>query len=46
MVYNKEQYNLDSKLLSLPRATKYLVKVRTEISPGRFMAKLELHCAR
>ena len=46
VVYKNEQYSLDPKLLSLPRATKYLVKVRTEISPGRFMAKLELHCAR
>ena len=46
VVYNKEQYSLDPKLLSLPRATKYLVKKRTEISPGRYMAKLELHCAR
>ena len=46
VVHKNEQYSLDPKLLSLPRATKYLVKVRTEISPGRFMAKLELHCAR
>ena len=46
VVYKDEQYSLDAKLLSLPRATKYLVKVRTEISPGRFMAKLVLHCAR
>ena len=46
VVYKNEQYSLDPKLLSLPRATKYLVKVRTEINPGRFMAKLELHCAR
>ncbi|XP_065919477.1 uncharacterized protein [Dysidea avara] len=45
VVYKNEQYSLDPKLLPLPRATKYLVKVRTEISPGRFMAKLELHCA-
>ncbi|XP_065920927.1 uncharacterized protein [Dysidea avara] len=45
VVYKNEQYSLDHELLSLPRATKYLVKVRTEISPGRFMAKLELHCA-
>ncbi|XP_065919506.1 uncharacterized protein [Dysidea avara] len=45
VVYKNEQYSLDPKLLSLPRATKYLVKVRTEINPGRFMAKLELHCA-
>ena len=46
VVHKDEQYKLDAKLLSLPRATKYLVKVRTEISPGRFMAKLVLHCAR
>ena len=46
VVYKNEQYNLDPKLLSLPKASKYLVKVRMEISPGRFMAKLELHCAR
>jgi len=46
LVYNKEQYPLDRHLLSQPLATKYLVKVRTEISPGRFMAKLDLHCAR
>ena len=46
LVYNNEQYPLDHHLLSQPLATKYLVKVRTEISPGRFMAKLELHCAR
>ncbi|XP_065920931.1 uncharacterized protein [Dysidea avara] len=45
VVHKYEQYSLDPKLLSLPKATKYLVKVRTEISPGRFMAKLELHCA-
>ena len=45
-VYGNEQYSLDAKLLSLPRATKYLVKERTKISPGRFMAKLALHCAR
>ena len=46
VVYKNEQYSLDPKLFSLPRATKYLVKVKTENSPGRFMAKLELHCAR
>jgi len=46
IAYKNEQYSLDPKLLSLPRVTKYLVKVRTEISPGRFMAKLELHCSR
>ena len=46
LMYKNDQYSLDPKLLSLPRATKYLVKVRTEISPGCFMAKLELHCAR
>jgi len=46
IAYKSEQYSLDPKLLLLPRATKYLVKVRTEISPGRFMAKLELHCSR
>ena len=45
LVHLKEQYNLDHDLLSQPRATKYLVKVRTEISPGRYMAKLELHCS-
>jgi len=46
IAYKSEQYSLDPKLLSLPKATKYLVKVRTEISPGCFMAKLELHCSR
>ena len=46
LVYLKEQYHLDVDLLAQPRATKYLVKVRTEISPGRYMAKLELHCSR
>ena len=46
LVHLKEQYHLDHNLLSQPRATKYLVKVRTEISPGRYMAKLELHCSR
>ena len=46
LVYNKEQYHLDHNLLSQPKANKYLVKVRTEISPGRYMAKLELHCSR
>jgi len=46
LVHNNERYSLDPKLLLLPSATKYLVKKRTEISPGRFMAKLELHCAR
>ena len=46
LVHSSEQYSLDPKLLLLPSATKYLVKKRTEISPGRFMAKLELHCAR
>ena len=46
LVHHKEQYHLDNNLLSQPRATKYLVKVRTEISPGRFMAKLELQCSR
>jgi len=46
LVHLKEQYHLDHNLLSQPRATKYLVKVRTEISPGRYMAKLELCCSR
>ena len=46
LVHLKEQYHLDHDLLLQPRATKYLVKVRTEISPGRYMAKLELHCSR
>ena len=46
VVYLKEQYHLDHNLLSQPTATKYLVKVRSEISPGRYMAKLELHCSR
>ena len=46
LVHLKEQYHLDHNLLSQPRATKYLVKVRTEIVPGCYMAKLELHCSR
>jgi len=46
VVHKDEQYSLDAKLLPLPRATKYLVKRREEISLGRFMAKLVLHCAR
>ena len=46
LVHHKEQYHLDNNLLSQPKATKYLVKVRTEVSPGRFMAKLELQCSR
>ena len=46
LVHHKEQYHLDNNLLSQPKATKFLVKVRTEISPGRFMAKLELQCSR
>ena len=46
LVHLNEQYQLDHDLLSQPRATKFLVKVRTEISPGRYMAKLELHCSR
>ena len=46
LVYLNDQYRLDHDLLSQPRATKFLVKVRTEISPGRYMAKLELHCSR
>ena len=46
LVYLQDQYRLDHDLLSQPRATKFLVKVRTEISPGRYMAKLELHCSR
>ena len=46
LVHLKEQYHLDHDLLSQARATKYLLKVRTEISPGRYMAKLELHCSR
>ena len=46
LVHLKEQYHLDHDLLSQPRATKYLLKVRTEISPGRYMAKLELQCSR
>ena len=46
LVYLNDQYHLDHDLLSQPRATKFLVKVRTEISPGRYMAKLELHCSR
>ena len=46
LVHHKEQYHLDNNLLSQPRATKFLVKVRTEICPGRFMAKLELQCSR
>ena len=45
LVHHKEQYHLDNNLLSQPKATKFLVKVRTEISPGRFMAKLELQCS-
>ena len=40
LVHHKEQYHLDKNLLSQPRATKYLVKVRTEVSSGRHMAKL------
>ena len=46
LVHHKDQYHLDNNLLSQPKATKFLVKVRTEISPGRFMAKLELQCSR
>ena len=46
LVYHNEQYHLDIKLLSQPKATKYLLKVRTEISPGRYMARLELQCSR
>ena len=46
LVHLKEQYHLDHDPLSQPRATKYVVKVRTEISPGRYMAKMELHCSR
>ena len=46
LVHLNEQYQVDHDLLSQPRATKFLVKVRTEISPGRYMAKLELHCSR
>ena len=46
LVYLKEQYHLDVDLLAQPRTTKYLVRVRTEISPERYMAKLELHCSR
>ena len=46
LVHFEEQYHLDHNLLSQPRATKYLAKVRTEISPGRYMAKLELHYSR
>ena len=46
LIHHKEQYHLDNNLLSQPKATKFLVKVRTEISPGRFMAKLELQCSR
>ena len=46
LVYNNEQYPLDCHLLSQSLATKYLVKVRTETSPGRFMTKLQLHYAR
>ena len=46
LVHLKDQYNLDHKMLSQPHATKYFVKVRTEISPGHYMANLELHCSR
>ena len=46
LVHLQEQYHLDHNLLPQPRATKYLVKVRTEIEPGRYMAKLELHCSK
>ena len=46
LVHLNEQYQIDHYLLSQPRATKFLVKVRTEISPGRYMTKLELHCSR
>ena len=46
LVYNNEQYPLDHHLLSQSLATKYLVKVRTEIIPGRFMTKLQLHYAK
>ena len=45
-VHLQEQYHLDNNLLSQSRATKYFVKVRTEINPGRYMAKLELHSSR
>ena len=45
LVHLSEQYRLDHDLLSQPRATKFYVKIRTEISPGRYMAKLELHCS-
>ena len=45
LVYLKEQYHLDVDLLAQPRATKYLVKVRTEINSG-YMTKLKLHCSR
>ena len=46
VVYKDEQYSLDAKLLSLPASTKYLLKERKEICPGRYVAKLELHSAR
>ena len=46
LVYLKDQYHLDTNLLSQPKATKYLIKVRTEITPGRYMARLELQCSR
>ena len=46
LVHFREQYHLDTHLQLQPKATKYFVKVRTEISPGRFMAKLELRCSR
>ena len=42
LVHSKEQYRLDKNLLKQPQASMYLVKERTEISPGRFMAKLIL----
>ena len=46
LVYLEDQYHLDTNLLSQPRATKYLIKVRAEITPGRYLTRLELQCSR
>ncbi len=45
LVFNNEQYRLEANLLSQPEATKYLVKTRVEIEPGRYLTRLFLKCS-
>ena len=43
IVTGDKQFPLDSNLLAHPHMDHYFVKDRTEIKPGHFLAKLNLH---